>query len=131
MPDAAIRIEGLADLQRDLKGLQKADESREVRKALKEGAKVVATASRPLAARKTGKLAASFRPGASGNKAFVRSRLPYAAVHEFGGTIKPKGAPVVIKATPAATRALEKNEERIVDKIGDALDELATRHGWH
>jgi hypothetical protein len=51
-------------------------------------------------------------------------------VHEFGGTIRPKGTPIAIKAQPAASRALELNADRIVDSIGDGLDEVAARHGW-
>ena len=128
MPDA-VRVEGLAALQKDLRQMQPAAK-REVTKALKEGAKVVAAASGPLAARRSGKLAGSFRAGAAGNAAFVRSRLPYAAVQEFGGVIRPKGAPVVIKAHPAATRALKANEDSIVEKVGDAIDDVAGRFGW-
>lgn len=126
----AIRIEGLAALQKDLRGMKDAESSREVRKAMKEGAQLVASGARPLAARRTGKLAASFRAGAAGNTAFVRSRLPYAAVHEWGGVIRPKGAPITIRATPAATRALQSNEERIVEKVADAIDQWSTRYGW-
>jgi phage gpG-like protein len=106
------------------------DVRREVSRALKEGAVVVARASGPLAARRTGALAGSFKPGASQMKAYVRSRLPYAGVLEYGGTIKPKGAPVVIKAHPAATLALERNQEKIVDHIGDAIERVASTHGW-
>jgi len=126
----AVRIEGLRDLQRDLKQLQP-DARREVTKALKQGAEVVARAAGPLAAKgSTGKLAAGFRPGASQMRAVVRNRVPYAAVHEFGGTIRPRGAPITIRSTPAATRALQSNEERIVDAVGDAVMEAATRLGW-
>ena len=125
----AIRVEGLAQLRKDLRDMQP-DARKEVTRALKEGATLVAKASGPFAARKTGKLAGSFRAGASGNTAFVRSRVPYAGVQEFGGTIRPKGAPVKIRANPAATRALERNEERIVDKVGDAIMAVAARHGW-
>ena len=106
------------------------DARREITKKLKVGAAIVATAARPLARRKTGKLAAGYRPGASGNSAFVRNRVPYAGVHEFGGTIAPKGTAFQIKAHPAASRALELNADRIVDSIGDGLDEVAARHGW-
>ncbi len=125
----AVRIEGLAELRRDLRRMQP-DARKEVTRALREGAVVVAAASGPLAKRRTGRLAQSFRPGASGNSAFVRSRLPYAAVQEFGGTIAPRGTPITIRPQPAVTRALELTEERIVDKVGDAIDEVARRNGW-
>jgi hypothetical protein len=125
----AVRVDGLRDLQRDLKALDP-DVRREVTKALKEGADVVARATGPLAARRTGKLAGSFKPGASQMQAYVRSRLPYAGVLEYGGVIKPKGAPVTITAHPAATLALKRNEEKIVDHIGDAIERVASKHGW-
>jgi phage gpG-like protein len=126
----AVRIEGLADLRRDLREMHP-DVRREVTKALKEGATVVARAAGPHARKgETGKLADSFRPGAAGNAAFVRSRLPYAAVHEFGGVIRPRGVPITIRAQPAATRALADKEESIVEKVGDALDGVFSRHGF-
>jgi phage gpG-like protein len=126
----AVRIEGLAELRRDLRKMQP-DTLKEMRGELKAAAAIVAVASRPLAAHRSGALAASFRPGTAGNTAFVRSRLPYAAVHEFGGTIRPKGAPITIKPHPAPTRALEAAADRIVDSIGDGIERVAGRNGWH
>ena len=125
----AVRVEGLAELRKDLRAMQP-DARREVTKALKEGAQLVARAARPLAARRSGALAGSFRPGAAGNTAYVRSRLPYAAVQEFGGVIRPKGGVVNIEPHPAATQALHDKEEQIVDRIGDAIETVARRHGW-
>ncbi len=127
----AVRVEGLAALRKDLKTYSP-DARKEVTRKLKVGAAIVATAARPLARKgKTGKLAAGFRPGAAGNSAFVRNRVPYAGVHEFGGTIAPKGTPFQITAHPAASLALELNADRIVESIGDGLDDVAARHGWH
>ena len=103
---------------------------REVTRALKPAAELVRKTAVPFTARSTGRLAASWRAGASGNKAYVRNRLPYAGVQEFGGTIRPKGAPVAIRAHPAATRALERKQDEIVDLVADAIDSVAARHGW-
>jgi Bacteriophage HK97-gp10, putative tail-component len=125
----AVRIDGLRDLQRDLKAFAP-DARRDVTRALKEGAGEVARAAGPLSAWRSGKLAGSWRPGASTMKGYVRSRLPYAGVIEYGGTIRPKGAPVEIKAHPAGTRALQLKEDGIVEKVGDALMRVAARHGW-
>jgi phage gpG-like protein len=125
-----VRIEGLADLRRDLRKMAPAV-LKEMRDVLKDSATLVAGDARPLAAHRTGKLAASYRPGTAGNSAFVRSRLPYAGVQEFGGRIAPRGTPITIKATPAVTRSLDKNAERIVDKLGDGIDKVAARNGFH
>lgn len=126
---SAVRVDGLRDLQRDLKVMQP-DVRREVTRALKEGAVVVARAAGPLTARKSGKMAGEWRAGATQMKAYVRNRHPGAGVQEYGGTIKPKGTPMVIKPHPAATLALERNQEKIVDHIGDAIERVASTHGW-
>ena len=126
----AVRIEGLAACRTSLRQLEHIEERREVTRALKEGAVVVALAARPLVRDVSGKLGASYRPGSSGNKAFVRSRVPYAGVQEFGGTIRPKGSPVVIKAQEPLTRALESRADRIVEKVDDALDQVFRAAGW-
>lgn len=125
----AVRVEGLAQLRRDLRAMP-ADQRREVTKALKRGAEEVAETARPLAAFRTGRLAGSYRASAAGNTAVVRSRLPYAAVQEFGGTIKPRGTPITIQPRAAVTTALERNEDKVVDLIAAALDAVATRFGW-
>lgn len=126
----AVRVEGLRDLQRDLKVMQP-QARREITKALKEGAGLVQRAAGPLTARRTGKLAGSWRASATQMSASVRNRELYAGVQEFGGVIRPKGAPVTIKAKPAGTRALEANEDRIVERVGDAIEDVARRLGWH
>jgi phage gpG-like protein len=125
----AVRIEGYAELRRDLRALPR-EAGREFQKGFKAGAEVVATAARPLAVRRTGRLAESFRAGTSGNSAFVRSRLPYAGVQEFGGVIRPKGAAIAIAANPAVTRALDENADKIADTLGDGFDAAARRLGF-
>lgn len=126
----AIRVEGLAGLVADVRAMQP-DVRREIPKALKAGAKLVQRAGRPYVARLTGELAADWRIGGGQKQVYLRNRKPYAGVLEFGGTIQPKGTPFEIKAQPSMTRALEEKQEQIVDAIGDALDGVATRHGWH
>lgn len=126
----AIRVEGLADVRKSLRKLENMETRREVTRALKAGATVVASSARPNAPRRSGRLAASYRAGAAGNSAFVRSRLPYAAVQEFGGTIKPKGTPFTIRPQRAVTRALSSNEDTVVEKVSDALDVVFRAAGW-
>lgn len=126
-----VRISGLADLRRDLRAIGAKSAGRGLTKALRAGAEEVAVAARPRAPHRTGALAASYRAGAAGKNAYVRSRLPYAAVHEFGGTISPKGSPITIRASGAVTGALRDKEDAIVDRVADAIDKLAVQHGWH
>ena len=126
-----VQIEGLKELRRDLRRMELKAEGRGLTKALKVGAEKVAEGARPLAPRRTGKLSASYRAGAAGTTAFVRSRLPYAGVQEFGGTIRPKGGAVKIMGRTAVTRSLRSKEDVIVDLVSDAIDQLALKHGWH
>lgn len=127
----AIRVEGLADLRRDLRAMGAKAEGRGLTRALRAGAQEVAVAASPLAPRRSGDLAKSYRAGAAGTRAYVRSRLPYAAVQEFGGTIAPRGTPITIQPRTAVTRALRAKEDAVVDRLADALDDLARQHGWH
>ena len=126
----AIRIDGYKQLQRDLKAIEPAAR-RELTKGLKTGAQLVKRRGMPYVARGiTGKLAADWRAGATQKQAYIRNRVPYAGVLEFGGTIQPKGTPFTIRAQPSMTRALEDNTDQIVDMIGDALEAVAARHSW-
>ncbi|MDP2712310.1 MAG: HK97 gp10 family phage protein [Solirubrobacteraceae bacterium] len=125
----AVRIEGLAQLRRDLRRMQP-ETLREVRGVLKDAATVVARRAQATAPKRTGNLADSYRAGTAGNTAFVRSRLPYAGVHEYGGTIRPRGTPIVIKRSAPITTALRDNEDQIVKKVSDGMDRVARRNGW-
>lgn len=124
MPDA-VRIEGLAELRRDLRAMQP-DVLKEVRGVLKDGARVVADKGRELAPRghraipvsrkPRVRLADSLRPGTAGNSAFVRSPAAYGLIEE--------------KRIGFMSRALRESETQIVDAIGDSIDAVADRHGW-
>jgi hypothetical protein len=126
----AVRVEGLADLRRDLKRLAP-DVLPEIRGALKDAADLVASKARANAPRASGALAASIRSGTAGNAGVVRSRLPYAKVHEYGGTIRPRGAPITIHRAQFVGRALTSTEDRIVESLADSINAVASRHGWH
>lgn len=121
----AVRVEGLADLRRDLRQIEP-DARREVTKGLKEAAAVVAVRGRAYAPRGTRpipetrkprkRLADTIAPGASGNSAYVRSRAVY--------------GPKIERQTAFLTRALDDTAEQVVEKVGDALDGVFTRHGF-
>lgn len=125
-----IRIDGLKELRRDLRAMDLRLEGRGLTRALRAGAEEVAVAARPLIRKRSGDLSRSYRAGAAGTNAYVRSRLPYAGVQEYGGVIRPKGAPITIRPQLAVTRALEAKTEAVVDRVSDAIDLLALRHGW-
>ena len=133
--DFAVRVEGLQALRRDLRDLGP-DAQKELQGALKQAAELVAERARPLAPRKTGALAASIRGTTAGHKGIVRSPLPYAALQHFGGTTgrgHSRGRPGAtrVRGTLFISRALEANQEAVVDVLGDAIEDAARRNGWH
>jgi hypothetical protein len=127
-----VRIEGLADLRRDLRAMGAKAEGRGLTRALRTGAEEVAAVSPQRLNRRTGhsKLRAGYRAGASGNSAYVRNRHPGAGPTEFGGVIRPKGTPITLRAQTPVTRALASKEDSIVGRVADAIDRLAAEHGW-
>jgi phage gpG-like protein len=125
----AVKVNGLAELRRDLRRLQPALAT-QLSRVLKEAASIVAADAASLAPRKTGALAASYRPYASGNRAGVRSRLPYAAVHEYGGTISPRGADILIARSEPVSRAVARNTDAIMRELEDGFEVAAARTGW-
>lgn len=127
--DTRVSIEGLADLRRDFRAIG-AGLNRELNAELREAAAIASRDAASLAPRRTGRLAASYKPFARGNAIGVRSRLPYAAVHEWGGTIRPRGVPIDIRRSAPVSQAVERNADRIVEELGDRIEGLARRHGF-
>lgn len=128
--DFAIKVKGLAELRRDLRATDR-EMLKEVQGALKDAAGIAAREAEATAPRRTGTLARSYRPFTRGNVAGVASTVPYAPVIEYGGTIKPKGSPIAIRRYEPVTRAIERQSEAIVERIGDGIEEAARRTGWH
>jgi phage gpG-like protein len=62
--------------------------------------------------------------------ASVGSRLPQAGVLHFGGTIRPRGVPIAFPARPVISEAVDRNTDRIVNELGDAVEQAARRTGW-
>lgn len=125
----AVRVEGLRELRRDLRQLQP-DAAKEIRTVLKGAAEIVAAAARADAPRKTGRLADSIRGTTAGDRGVVRSKLPYANVQHWGGTIAPRGTPIRIRATEFVAKNLERRAEHIVEAIGDGIERAAQKNGW-
>lgn len=127
--DFAVNVKGLAEFRRNVRRVD-AEANREIGVALSHGAEIAADAARLLAPRRTGALAASYRAYRRGNHAGVRSNLPYAPVIEFGGTIRPRGVPIMFKRQAPVTRAVERNETAIVREVEQGIVRAAQRTGW-
>lgn len=129
MVEVDVRIPGLRDLRGDYRALARDvtdDVAAETLRQAGEVARVAAT----LAPRRSGALAGSLRAVGYRDTATVVSRLPYANVVHWGGTIRPRGTAIRFRPTEFVTRAFERREDAIVDGVGDAVERSARRHGW-
>lgn len=123
--DVAVRVEGLKTLRSDLRAISKAA-PREVGKATKDAAtkRIVPTARREAPKGATGRLAARTVAAARGDKTLIRNPLPYANPIHWGW---PKRA---IKPRTFITAAVEEESEAWAEDIGDALEQVARKHGF-
>lgn len=134
-----IRIDttNLRAFRRDLRDADKKID-RELVKEFRDIGRRVASEGSRLAPHRSGALAGSIRPSVALRGVAVGSRKPYANVRHWGGTTgrghKP-GVPwsgsVRVQPSLFLSRAVEHQEDRIVDDVGDAIERAATRHmGW-
>lgn len=131
MADVQVHTQGLRDLRKDLKAIERTL-PRELTHALKEAAEEVIPTARGLAPKRSGRLAASLKASAAGTKASIRSRLPYAnAVHWGTGARRGKPGPHNIAPSKFITRAVDIKKDAVVDTLADAIEDLAKRHGFH
>jgi len=121
----AIQVAGLKELRRDLGVMDKAL-PREVSKANKAAAEIIAAEARSRAPRRSGRLATSIKAGTSGPRALVRSRLPYANTIHWGRLTR---GPVT--GRPFISEAIETKKDDFIDKLGDVIEALSSRHGFH
>jgi hypothetical protein len=127
----SIRVEvvGLPELRAAFRGIP-GDLNRELSRELKHAVEI---ASREAAARapyRTGRLARSYRPYVRGTTAGVRSRLPYAALVEYGGTIRPRAVPIHFPRVEPVTRAVDHTGPMIVADMARTVDSVARKHGF-
>lgn len=123
-PATGITTQGVRDLQRDLRAIDKAlprELNKGLRDALKDTVVPRAQADAPV---RTGRLRASIKAGGTGSKLYVRSPLPYAGPIHWGWPARN------IRANPFIQRAVEDRLDDVVDAMGDAVEELARRHGF-
>lgn len=124
-----IQVDGLNEFRRRLRATDQ-DAVKELRTVVKRAAEIVAVDARLHVPRRTGKLAASIRAGTSGSTGLVRSRLPYARVHEWGGTIRPRGVPITIQRSEYIARALDRKRDEVYRDLEDGIADIARRNGW-
>jgi hypothetical protein len=119
MPNV-IKIEGIRELNRSLK-----DFERDIRLAPtrinREAAKDVAATAKAIVPRRSGRLAGSIKPGASGSTAYVKTGLVYSPVIHFGW---PKHN---ISPNPFLYNALDQRRADVLALYEKRMQELAEK----
>lgn len=93
---SGVRVDGLAELRRDLRRAERVDELRQLRDGLRDAADIVATEARSRVPVRSGAARDSIRGTAGGNRAFVvggRARVPYYGWLDFGSRQPQRGNP--------------------------------------
>jgi hypothetical protein len=128
--DSGVHLEGFREFRRDLRKLEPEVDKR-FRADLKGIGARIAAEARSAAPTRTGAYARSIRPYVTAKGITVGSRLPQAGVLHWGGTIRPRGVDITIRARPVISEAVDRNTDRIVDSMGDAVEDAARNAGWH
>lgn len=124
-----IEVEGLREFRRDLRRLEP-EIDKQLRADIRKAVRTVAAEAAAIAPRRSGALAASYKPFVTSRGAGVASTLPYAPIIEYGGTINPRGVPIKFTRRMPVTVAAERAQARIVDRLGESVDAAARRAGW-
>lgn len=136
-----IGVPDLRDLRADLDAVQ-IGLGRQVNKALATSAKPIAALARDLAPFDAthrgwrwnhpypdpGHIRDNIKARGAAYGAAIVSTHPGGPVHEFGGSIAPRGKPIQIERTAYTQKAGATLGERVERDAMDALDELLDRH---
>jgi hypothetical protein len=134
MPEAAIRVTGLAELNRALRKVD-TDLPKQIRLALNQAAEDVAAGARSTVPKRSGKAAASYKARSTRTAARVAmgsARAPYAPWLDFGGKTG-KGKSVsrpFYKEGRYLFPALRKQRPQFEQKLLDAVMGVAKDAGF-
>lgn len=78
----------------------------------------------------SGDLHKSIKHSVTVKQATIYSNLAYAPVHEWGGTIRPKGVPITIQRTRYIGRAIDDNAEHIESEMTSMFESLKRSSGF-
>lgn len=142
MPEA-IKVEGLGELRKALKGLQDPSHTREFRDGLKKAADIGAHDARGRASRFSKTAANSIRATAGGNVAYIvggKARVPWYPWLDFGSRVPRTGQPRSVGPWAHSGRgprggriifpAIEAKERQMTEAVGDALDDAFKKAGF-
>lgn len=132
-----INTRGFAELRRALRRMD-TELDREVRNEVAQVGALIRTEAQHRAPEGSaatdphpGQLRGSLKVSVRQRVASIYTRVPYAAVHEFGGTIRPKGTPITIPGSHYLLGARDDLAEVAERRLMAALDVIVARAGFH
>ena len=125
-----IATVGFRRLARDFK-LMAPDAAVAMRGVIRDSLEPIAATARRRAPVRTGRLSNSIRARAAGTRGSIRSQLPYARVHEFGGTVAPRGTPITISASRMVYGAIDEQKVATESRLICGMERMVRRHGFH
>jgi phage gpG-like protein len=125
-----IETHGVKEFQRDLRRMQP-EVAKELRQEIKAGAGPILASARLSAPKLSGTLARSIKLSVTARGVSIYSTVPYAPVVHWGGTISPRGVDITFARTEFITKSVEARADELVDDIGDSVERVAERLGWH
>ena len=140
MTRPSVRVEGLAELRRDLRRAERTDDLRELRDGLRSAADIAAQETRSRVPQRSGRARDSIRATAGGNRAFVvggKARVPYFGWLDFGsrnpktGQSRSTGPWAGSGTGPNGGRfiypAIEAKDHQIAEAVSEAIEAALRR----
>lgn len=125
----AVEIKGYAAFRRGLNKLDK-ELGKQLSQYVRDTVRKVRDDARRFAPNRTGKLSRSIRESVTVKRATIYSTLVYSAVHEWGGTIRPKGSPIKIKRSRYVGRAQAEHFDDVEERMASMFDALKRESGF-
>lgn len=122
---------GIKDLLRDLGRIDKGIRSAAVKELRGIGDTVrdrVRSSTEPPF--RTGKTRRSVRTSVRGGTISLYSNEPQSPVWHWGGTIRPRGAPIRFPETRFVSEEVEEEAKRVEQRLGGFVDGIADRYGF-
>jgi phage gpG-like protein len=149
---AALEIQGLPELRKALRQLEPNIRKEFRRETFRRASEFVAKEARPDLPVRSGRLQASLRGTTGGDKAIIRSSLPYSNFIYWGGSVGRGHVPgkrgywkgavklerrefvingqVVKAAHPAVHLAMARDRQKVIDIFADGVERSAQANGW-
>jgi len=124
-----IELRGARELRSVLKRTEP-EADQHLKEELKTIGARVALVGAAKAPRRTGALQRSIRPYVTTRGIAIGSNLPYAGVVHWGGTIRPRGAPIQFRRRPFLEDAVEDVADWALTEVAGAFDRAVNQAGW-